>query len=210
MSRMITCLYDDYDTALETARDLEASGVPTADISMIANDADAREAIASSPPAGTPAGAGAGVGTVLGGGVGLLAGLGMLAVPGIGPVVGLGWLAATAVGAVTGAAVGAATGGMIGSLTEAGVSEQDAHVYAEGVRRGGTLLSVRAPNGVAQDVEAILHRHHPVDIDVRGEAYRNAGWTAFDEAAPPYDLADIERERALYGAPMASPTTLGR
>ena len=68
----------------------------------------------------------------------------MLAVPGIGPVVGLGWLAATAVGAVTGAAVGAATGGLIGSLTEAGVSEQDAHVYAEGVRRGGTLLSVRA------------------------------------------------------------------
>src|SRR3954468_1690192 len=135
MSRMITCLYDDYDGALETARDLKASGVPTADISMIANNADAREMAASSPGTGTPAGAGAGVGSVLGGGVGLLAGLGMLAVPGIGPGGGVGWLAATAGGAVTGAAVGAATGGMIGSLTGAGVSEHDAHIYAEGVRR---------------------------------------------------------------------------
>jgi len=94
---------------------------------------------------------------------------------------------------------------MIGSLTEAGIPEADAHVYAEGVRRGGTLLSVRTPDGQAQEVEAILYRHHPVDIHVRDEAYRNAGWTGFDEAAPPYDLADIERERALY-----SPTTLGR
>jgi len=210
MSRMITCLYDDYDGALETARDLEASGLPTADISMIANNANDRYAAPPSHETGAHAGTGAGVGSVLGGGVGLLAGLGMLAVPGIGPVVGLGWLAATAVGAVTGAAVGAATGGMIGSLTEAGIPEAEAHVYAEGVRRGGTLLSVRAPNGLVQDVEAILYRHNPVDIHVRGEAYRNAGWTAFDEAAPPYELADIERERALYGAPMASPTTLGR
>jgi len=210
MSRMITCLYDDYDGALETARDLEASGVPTADISMIANNANDRYAAPPSHETGAHAGTGAGVGSVLGGGVGLLAGLGMLAVPGIGPVVGLGWLAATAVGAVTGAAVGAATGGMIGSLTEAGIPEAEAHVYAEGVRRGGTLLSVRAPNGLVQDVEAILYRHNPVDIHVRGEAYRNAGWTAFDEAAPPYDLADIECERELYGAPMASPTTLGR
>jgi hypothetical protein len=161
MSRMITCLYDDYDGALETARDLEASGVPTGDISMIANNADDRHAAAPAPDTGAHAGTGAGVGTVLGGGVGLLAGLGLLAVPGLGPVVGLGWLAATAVGAVTGAAVGAATGGMIGSLTEAGVPEADAHVYAEGVRRGGTLLSVRAPEGQAQEVEAILYRITP-------------------------------------------------
>ena len=169
MSRMITCLYDDYDAALETARDLEASGVPTGDISMIANNADQR--YAGPPPSETGgAGTGAGVGSVLGGGVGLLAGLGMLAVPGIGPVVGLGWLAATAVGAVTGAAVGAATGGMIGSLTEAGVPEAEAHVYAEGGRRGGTLLSVRAPSGGVEDVEAMLYRDNPVDIDLRSEA----------------------------------------
>ena len=70
---------------------------------------------------------------------GLLAGLGLLAIPGLGPVVAAGWLAATAVGA----AAGAATGGVVGALTEAGVSREDADSYAEGVRRGGTLVSAR-------------------------------------------------------------------
>jgi hypothetical protein len=198
MSRTLTCLYDAYDLALETARDLEAAGVPTGDISLIANNVENRSATVADP--GAHAGTGAGVGTVLGGGVGLLAGLGLLAVPGIGPVVGLGWLAATAVGAVTGAAVGAATGGMLGSLTEAGIPESDAHVYAEGVRRGGTLLSVRIADEKTRETEAILFRHHPVDIRVRGDAYRSSGWTGFDEKASPYNLAEIERERARYGA----------
>src|SRR6201988_4752355 len=87
------------------------------------------------------AGKGAGIGAGIGGTAGLLAGLGLLAIPGLGPVVAAGWLAATAVGA----AAGAATGGIIGALTEAGVSEEDAHTYAEGVRRGGTLVSARVP-----------------------------------------------------------------
>jgi len=200
MSRTLTCLYDDYDVALETARDLEAGGVPTGDISLIANNAENRYAPAAAADTTAHAGTGAGVGSVLGGSVGLLAGLGFLAVPGIGPVVGLGWLVATAVGAVTGAAVGAATGGMIGSLTETGVTEADANVYAEGVRRGGTLVSVRIPDAMAREAEAILYRHHPVDVRVRGDAYRSGGWTRFDETAPPYGLSDIERERALYGA----------
>ena len=33
-------------------------------------------------------------------------------------------------------------GGIVGALTNAGVSEEEADVYAEGVRRGGTLVSV--------------------------------------------------------------------
>jgi hypothetical protein len=67
--------------------------------------------------------------SAVGGAVGLLAGLGLLAIPGIGPVVAAGWLVSTAAGA----AAGGATGGLIGALTQAGVSEEDAHVYAEGV-----------------------------------------------------------------------------
>ena len=51
---------------------------------------------------------------------------------GLGPVVAAGWLASTAVGI----AAGAATGGVVGALTEAGVSKEDAPLYAEGVRRG--------------------------------------------------------------------------
>ena len=87
----------------------------------------------------------------MGGTAGLPAGLGLLAIPGLGPVVAAGWLAATAVGA----AAGAATGGIVGALTEAGVSEEEAHSYAEGVRRGGTLVSARvADSGERSSVVA--------------------------------------------------------
>ncbi len=56
-----------------------------------------------------------------------------MAIPGLGPVVAAGWLVSTAALGV----VGGMTGGIIGALTRSGVDEDDAHAYAEGVRRGG-------------------------------------------------------------------------
>jgi hypothetical protein len=78
------------------------------------------------------------VGAVVGGAAGLLAGIGLMAIPGVGPVVAAGWLVAT----LTGAAAGGATGGIIGALTQAGVSKEDADVYAEG-RGAAVPWSVR-------------------------------------------------------------------
>lgn len=126
------------------------------------------------------AGAGAGIGATVGGVAGLLAGLGLLAIPGIGPVVAAGWLAATAAGA----AAGGATGGIIGALTQSGIGEDDAHVYAEGLRRGGTLVTARVPDGERKRVDAILDST-AVNIRDRGAAYRKAGWNRFDPAASP-------------------------
>lgn len=136
----------------------------------------------TSESAGTGAGTGATLGTVLGGGAGLLAGLGMLAIPGVGPVVAAGWLVALA----TGAGIGAASGGLLGSLVGAGVSESDAHVYAEGVRRGDTLVTVKVEQGMGQMVERVLDSHNAVDATTRGDAYRAEGWSKFDETAPAY------------------------
>jgi hypothetical protein len=81
----------------------------------------------------------AGIGAALGGAAGLLAGLGAFVLPGIGTVVAAGWLASTLAGVVA----GGAAGGVVGALIEAGVSENDAAGYAEGVRRGGTLITIR-------------------------------------------------------------------
>jgi hypothetical protein len=146
--RVLTALFDEYEAAAQVVDDLEAAGIPHADISIVANRPGSD---AAAPPAGRAArhpadaadgaGTGATVGTVLGGGAGLLAGLGLLAIPGLGPVIAAGWLVA----AVTGAGVGAAAGGLIGGLTGAGLSEGDAETYAEGVRRGGTLVSAIPP-----------------------------------------------------------------
>jgi len=195
--RTITALFDTYDHAASAVRAVRDAGIPSADISMIANNV-AGELDADSH-AEEGAAAGAGVGAVAGGGAGLLAGLGAVAIPGIGPVIAGGWLLATAVGALAGAAVGGAAGGLLGALANAGVPEEEAHVYAEGVRRGGTLVSVRADDTRADSVAAILSHAEGVDIDARKADYIAEGWRGFDEEAPAYSEEQIRDYRTAYG-----------
>ncbi len=218
MSKTITRLFDSHVQAVQAVSDLEARGIHHDKISLVSDNTDnwhdghkhAGGAPGTAGPLGDRngdgendvadgAGKGAATGGLIGGGAGLLAGLGMLAIPGLGPVVAAGWLAATAVGAVVGAAAGGATGGLLGALKEAGHSDEEANVYAEGVRRGGALVSVKAHDDEIATVEAILNERLGVDATTRGEAYRQSGWTAFDPAATPYNAADIGRERTLYG-----------
>ncbi len=199
-SKIITGLFDSYDDARRAVHDLEAAGIAHSDISIVANNADDRYAgeIGRSGKAATGAGAGATLGTVVGGGAGLLAGLGMLAIPGVGPVVAAGWLVSTLAGAAAGAAVGGAAGGIIGALTSAGISKEHAHVYAEGVRRGGTLVTVRVEDDRVEAAEGIMIEYNAVDPDARGLAYRESGWKAFDEEAPPYSQSELDRQRDSY------------
>ena len=173
MTRTVTRSYDDYTTATAVVEDLARAGFSNDDVSLIGRRDDADE---------SNAGEGAGIGAGIGGAAGLLAGLGMIAIPGIGPVVAAGWLAATAAGAVA----GAAAGGVIGAMTSAGVDERDAHFYAESVRRGGSVVSVRASDGRAAEAEAIMDRATPVDIRARRADYEREGWTQFDANATPY------------------------
>ncbi len=151
--RMIAHSYDTYDHAVRAVNALEAAGVPHDDISLVSGDKDRQVATSVAGDGdGTATGTGASIGTLLGGGAGLLAGLGALAIPGVGPVVAAGWLIAT----LTGAGVGAAAGGLLGSLTGAGVDEADAKSYADHVGRGGTLVTVRASDEMAPQAEYIL------------------------------------------------------
>lgn len=140
------------------------------------------------------AGTGAGIGAGLGGAAGILAGLGLLAIAGLGPVVAAGWLAATAVGA----AAGAATGGIVGALKQAGVSGDEAPLYAEGVRRGGTLVSAGVADGDRARLEGILNTS-AVNLHDRSAAWQKSGWKTFDPSAPPYGPDEVRRERQLYG-----------
>ena len=177
--RTVTALFDTYDAASSAVTKLEATGFPHSDISIVSNDESHRQYHDDAGAAGT--GTGASLGTVLGGGAGLLAGLGLLAIPGLGPVVAAGWLASTLVGA----GIGAAAGGVIGALTDAGVSHADAHVYAEGVRRGGTLVTVKSDERLTDQAVEILDRDGTVDLDQRQATWRNEGWTGEFAAAAP-------------------------
>jgi hypothetical protein len=69
--------------------------------------------------------------------------------------------------------------GMMGALMKMGVSEERAHYYAEGVRRGGTLVMVKTPDYRARDAVEIINRHKPVDLNKRAREWRQGGWTGF-------------------------------
>jgi uncharacterized protein YqgC (DUF456 family) len=198
MTQTVAALYDTYDSAVAAVNALEAAGIPHSDISIVSNNVDNQYGKDRPAEAAKDAGKGAGVGAVVGGVGGLLTGLGLLAIPGVGPVVAAGWLVATAAGAATGAVVGGAAGGLVGSLTGAGVPEHDAHFYAEGVRRGGTLVTARADDARASAAREILQRYKSVDPAARGAAYRESGWTSFDENAPAYTADQVAAERSRY------------
>ena len=200
MTKTVSALYDTYDAARSAVSALEAAGIPHSDISIVANNSESWHRDDRESNAAEGAGTGAAVGAAVGGVGGLLTGLGMMAIPGVGPVVAAGWLIATAVGAATGAAVGAATGGIIGSLTEAGIPENDANLYAEGVRRGGSLVTARVVDERASEVQAILNRNKSVDLNARGRLYRGEGWSRFDPASPAYTADQVAKERARYTA----------
>ena len=185
----ITRVYDTYAHARNVVIDLEAARIPTSDISLVANKYVSEKYV--NVDEASSAGTGAGIGAVVGGGAGLLAGLGLLAIPGLGPVVAAGWLASTALGV----AAGAATGGLIGALVGTGVSERDANVYAESVRRGGTMVTVRTADANLVNVQSIMDRHSPIDPALRATEYQRHGWKKFDPAAPPYRPSETEIER---------------
>jgi hypothetical protein len=199
MTKTITRLFDDYADATAALGDLERIGVPHDSMSIVASNADGAHG-----DAGTSIGdvddhgdvsRGVSTGAALGGVGGLLAGLGLLAIPGLGPIVAAGWLASTAVGAGIGAAGGAATGTIVGALKEAGHTDEEAHVYSEGVRRGGTLLSARVDDSMIGAAEDVLDRNRSVDATTRGAAYRQDGWSSFDDAAPAYTSDEVTAER---------------
>lgn len=185
MTRTITRSYDDYETAAAVVENLEEARISDSDISVIGKDERANDNNAAE---------GAGIGAGVGGTAGLLAGLGMLAIPGVGPVVAAGWLAATAAGAVA----GAAAGGLVGSFTNAGLSKDDANYHAETVRRGGTVVSVKAPDEHAATVETIMDDATPIDRDTRLASYREEGWTGFDDKAPPYSSTATSASRPQF------------
>lgn len=201
---VITRLFEDYAQARRAVDAVNALGRSGVDASILGNetirdrhdtyerDYGTRSDIVVDEAA-SGAATGAGVGAAVGGGAGLLAGLGMLAIPGLGPIVAAGWLAATAVGA----AGGALAGGAIGALADLGISEEDAPVYSEALRRGGVMVSVRAADADRPAVEQALSSVTPHDVTTLRSRYESEGWRAGE--------TDAEREARLRDTPPPPP-----
>lgn len=213
MARTVVALYDRFEDANDAVRDLVKRDFPREDISLVMNDTEDRYSpylrgdqgseaageYADTTNASEGAGVGAGIGAVVGGLGGLLVGLGALTIPGVGPVLAAGPLAAALsglAGAGVGAVAGGVTGGLLGALVDMGIPEETAHYYAEGVRRGGALVTVRTADTTADQVVEVLNDHNPVDINQRAEKWRNAGWTRFDPQSEPMEMQRTPATRA--------------
>ena len=61
--------------------------------------------------------------------------------------------------------------------------DEDRHTYAEGVKRGGYLLSARVPDGLQDAAADILEACDPIDLDQRSETWRQEGWTGYEASA---------------------------
>ncbi len=173
-------LFDYYSNADGAVQALQDQGVDNSRISVVSRDSD-------SMVRGTATRAGATTGAATGGLVGLLAGLSSLIVPGIGPVIATGTLATTLAATLgmtaVGAGLGAAAGGLLGALLDLGFSQEDAEFYAEGVKRGGILVSVQTDVDDEDEISDILRGAGAVDMDIRRQTWQNGGWTSFDETS---------------------------
>ena len=166
MTTTLNSVYERYDDAVATVHDLEEASIPASEISLVANQpqqGDPENTLRTdNNMAESGAASGAAVGGTLGGATGLLAALGTFTIPGIGPVIGAGWLLAASMGA----AVGASAGGVLGALIGAGVNKDQATVYVEALRKGGTLVSARVADDKVHLVDEIMRRRKTVDVAV--------------------------------------------
>ena len=172
--KTIVGLFDDFAQARSAAVELERMGVSHNDISVLANNETEAHGSNTAPinqGMGHAVTKDAGVGAEIGGVLGLLAGISLFVVPGLGFLAGAGWLA----GMLTGAGIGAVAGGLVGALTHVGVPATDAAYYNEGVRRGGTLIAVRADDAGVSSIAQVLSAHGAVNIEQRAATYRSEG-----------------------------------
>jgi hypothetical protein len=174
MARTITRSYDERSAAETAVSRLEAAGVQPDDISIVSYSPGQIEDDATT---------GGEIGGIAGGGAGLLAGLAALPIPGVGAALAAGWLIGTT---AVGATAGVAAGSLIGALTGAGMSEDEAHYFAETIRRGGAVVSVRTTESHATAIGKIMDGAGPIDAAARRAEYEREGWTRFDEKAGPY------------------------
>ena len=198
MVKTIVASFDGYPTARRVVRELMDDGYMSRDIGIVASNVsgDYRVAGELEPKDTNPAATGALTGGVVGGAAGLAASFFALSIPGIGPIVAAGPVVAM----LSGAGAGAVAGGLIGALTDAGVSEEHANYYAETVRRGGALVTVKVDESRADRAMEIMRQNGAIDLDERVLRWREAGWDGWNPSAPPYTAEEAERERRLYGA----------
>lgn len=195
--KTVSALFETLGQAQRCISDLSAAGFLPADINLVANASEAdytghfNEAGKMHDVTENVTEAGAAIGGL----GGLVVGLSFFFIPGVGPVLAAGGLLASL---ISGAGLGSLAGGVLGTIAGLGVPQEDAHTYAEGIRRGGSLVVVQSSEDRADAARAILTQNHPIDVSSRASRWRDNGWQNYDETAPPLTREQIAAERTIY------------
>ena len=90
------------------------------------------------------------------------------------------------------------SGGPVAGLTACGVPEGEAHVLAEGVRRGGAIVAVKADDEMeAEQAALLMNRHGAIDVEACATGWRSQGWSG--RICAPEDRIRIVRYAYVFG-----------
>ena len=203
MSKTIAALYPSRTRAQQVIVDLRKVGVPDDRINILSHQAleersdGTHTATKETSNDIAEVGEGAAAGSVGGAVGGALAAIGLALIPGVGWIAAAGPIIGILGSAAAGAGIGAVAGGIAGGLSDTGVSKADADIYAEALRRGGSLVLLTVADRNEARVTSILERHDPIDTDATVARWRAEGWKKYDHKAKPYDTTKADAERAL-------------
>jgi len=198
MTKTVIAQYNRFQEAFDTVRELIKRGIERERISLITQDPywqNAQESGFSNPieqedfdrqaMENQPRGASASA--TMGGISRLLDEVRAQALPGIGPAIAAGPMAA----ALGSAKTGGPARGVIGALREIGVTDEDAQSFHDGIRRGGTLVTVDITDMEESErpIE-IMNRYKPADLRRQTGSIGAENWTGFKEEAEPFPFHD--------------------
>jgi uncharacterized protein (TIGR02271 family) len=92
------------------------------------------------------------------------------------------------------------------SLKDIFLPEEDRYSYAEGLRRGGYLLSVRVNEDRYNQALEILDQDHTVDMNQRETAWRSEGWAGYTPGTARTGTEATSGSAALGASTLASNT----
>jgi hypothetical protein len=117
------------------------------------------------------------VGIGLGGLIGFLGYISPIDIPGIDALTAMGgaWVPVVVL-----AVVGGVIGVVIGLVTGRDLSGQDAALYTEGLKNGGTLVTVTVDEGIAGKIAEAFKGHGPVKLEERPDDWSAEGWVSLD------------------------------
>nr|MBS0021731.1 YsnF/AvaK domain-containing protein [Gammaproteobacteria bacterium] len=84
------------------------------------------------------------------------------------------------------------------ALVKLGVADTDAQHFAEGLRRGHTLVAVQSDEAKIKEIYPVLRKYDPIDTTERAAQWRKAGWTGFQPSAKRFTSEEAAAERKRY------------